>query len=835
MQVLPLSPRARFSPRVFWVTLGLITAMLVLTFLGGPLAPAGSTLETAPGIASAFSQLPLAFIPKQGQVEPATRFQVYGAGNRLTFAPQEITLDLPSGSQPLRLRFVDANRAPALVAGDLLPTKINDYRGNDVRNWQTNVSAYAGISYLELYPGINLHYEGQDGSLKSTFRVAPGAQPAHIRWQYAGATAVAVDKASGDLVVTLPNQAQGVERAPLAWQNVNGRRLAVQVAYVLASDNSIGFTLGSYNPALPLTIDPTIVYETTLNLGDFDSGLDITLDAAGNAYVLGRVYDTNNDVLIAKLSASGTLLYVTYLRGSSVDFGGGLALDASGDVYVAGATDSADFPILNAMQPVKSGVTRDAFITKLAGGNGALLFSTFFGGSRSDEIHDIALNDAGEIYLVGYTESTDLPTVNPIQGGLNLNQCFCEDTFVTKLSPDAMTVLYSTYLGGSFEDYGESIALDGSDNIYITGRTQSDDFPTLAPIQPNRAGTYQDEDLFVSKISASGSLVYSTYLGGTDNDFIRRIAVDSAGNAFLAGSTQSVDFPTTAGAYQETYIGGAGDCGTPGFGGPVNCSDMFLAKINPGGGSLAYSTYLGGGLDDKAVGIALNDAGEAYLVGYTSSTDFPGVTRTGPGTDIAVAKMSAGGDNLLYTVIIDSAVANAGHGIALDNAGDIYITAAQNAPSDLYVAKISEGGAPAPTPTNTPVSPTPTNTPVPPTPTPAPSVTLHVGDLDGSSAWVLRRWYWQATVTIAVHDANHNPLSGATVSGAWSKGYSGSAQCTTDSNGKCVVSTGSLWRTTGRATFTVNDVARSSFTYAPTDNHDPDGDSNGTRIIVSKP
>jgi hypothetical protein len=828
MQSYPVSRRTRFSPGAYLAIFGLIAVLLILPILASLPAPAGSSLGSTPLVSSALGQLPLAFIPR-GQNRQTAQFEVYGAGNKLTFTPQDITLDLPASAQPLRLSFVNATQAPALVAGERLPTRINDYRGQEVRNWQTDVPAYAGITYQELYPGIALHYEGQDGSLKSTFSLAPGADPAQIRWLYAGASTLAVDQASGDLLVTLPDHTEVIERAPIAWQEINGQRLPVQVAYALAADNSISFSLGSYNSSAPLIIDPTIVYDTTLNLGYFDSGLDITTDSAGNAYIIGRVYDTNNDVLIAKLSPNGGLAFATYLRGSAGDFGDGIALDASGDIYVAGATDSADFPILNAAQPVKNGVTRDAFIAKLSGADGALLFSTFFGGSRSDEIHDITLNDAGEIYVVGYTESTDFPTVNPIQSGLNLNQCFCEDTFVTRLSPDAMTVLYSTYLGGSFEDYGESIALDGGDNIYITGRTQSDDYPTLAAIQPNRAGVYQDEDLFISKISASGSLVYSTYLGGTDLDTVRRLAVDTAGNAYLAGSTRSIDFPTTAGAYQENYIGGASACGTPGFGGPVNCYDVFVTKIVPDGSSLAYSTYLGGGLDDYATGIALNESGEVYFAGYTNSTDFPGVTRTGPGADITVAKMNASGSDLLYTVIISSAVANGSNGITLSQNGDIYITAGQNAPSDLYVARISESGAPPPPP------PTPTFTPAPPTPTPAPTSSLHVGDLDGNSTWVFRNRYWQASVTITVHDANHNPLSGTTVSGAWSSGYSGSAQCTTDSTGRCTISTGAILRKTAHATFTVNGVAYASFTYTPAGNHDPDNDSNGTRIVVSRP
>jgi hypothetical protein len=774
----------------------------------------------------------MAFVPNQDQSGTTVSFRAYGAGNKLTFTPQEIVMDLPGVRQPLRLRFVDFNPATTLAARESLPTRINDFRGSDPSNWSTNLPTYAAVHYQELYPGVELRYEGIDGSLKSTFTVAPGADPSRIQWQYSGAAAVAVDDATGDLLVTLPDQTQVVEKAPIAWQQINGRRISVPVAYTLTNGGSVAsFALGNYNPSLPLIIDPTIVYETTLDLGGFDRGHDIAIDAAGNAFVLGRVYDTNNDVLIAKLSPNGTLLYATYLRGSKLDYGGGIALDDAGGVYIAGLTDSDDFPILNAVQAVKNGVTRDAFITKLAAADGSLMFSTYFGGSRSDEIHDITLNSTGEIYLVGYTESTDFPMLNPIQAGLNLNQCFCEDTFVTKLSPDGMTVLYSTYLGGSFEDYGESIALDANDNIYITGHTQSDDFPTQAAIQPNRAGEFQDEDLFVSKISADGSnLVYSTYLGGTGDDSVRRIAVTSAGNATVAGSTRSRAFPTTPGAYQETYIGGILDCGTAGFGGPVDCYDMFVTQFAPDGSSLVYSTYLGGGLDDFASGVALNDAGEAFVVGYTQSTDFPGVTRTGPGADIAVAKLDASGSDLVYTAIIDSSTPNAGHGIGIDDSGDVVITGSK---TDFYVAKISDDGTISPTPTSDP--PTPTPTPVPPTPTPAPSVTLHAGDLDGSSSWVFRKRVWQGSATVAVHDADHNPVIGATVYGTWSGGFSGAVQCATGNNGSCTLHTDDISRKTRSTTFTLNAVEHPSLPYAAADNHDPDSDSNGTSITVSRP
>jgi len=817
MHTLRLSNRVRFSPGIHWTAVGLIlitAIIIVFTFLGNSPAPASNPSINVPSIASAFSQLPLAFVPNQGQNDAAIQFEVQGAGNRLTFAPQAIALQVQE--QTVQLSFIDANPAPTISAGDSLPGIVNYFQGNQVDNWLTNIPTYASIHYQELYPGINLRYEGNDGLLESTFTLAPGADPALIRWQYMGATTLAVDETTGDLLITLPDQSRVVEQAPVAWQEIGGRRVPVTVAFSLAIDNSIGFAVDKYNPALPLIIDPTIVYETIQGLGDFSHGLDIAIDAAGNAYILGRVYDSNNDVGIVKLSPDGSVLYTTYLRGNKGDFGGGITLDAAGDIYIAGATDSLDFPILNAIKPVKDGVTREGFITKLANGDGSLLFSTFFGGSRSDSINDVTLNDNGEIYVVGQTQSTDFPTANPIQSGLNLTQCFCDDAFVTKLSPDALTVLYSTYLGGASTDSGSSIALDANDDIYITGSTKSDDFPIQAAIQPNRAGVNQDVDLFVSKISSDGSsLVYSTYLGGTGNESARRIAVDSAGNAFVAGTTISDDFPTTAGAYRETYIGGYGAC-LSGLSTPIDCTDMFVTKFAPDGSSLAYSTYLGGDKDDNGKGIAINEAGEVYVVGESYSTVFPGVPpRTELGYYIVLAKLNASGSDLVYAVGIDSQVANAGHGIALDNAGDVYITGAQNVPEELYVAKFTEGGVlPLPTPTSTALPPTPTATAVPPTPTSTPDTNQNEIHVQAQSVTRQQWWrYYRGVDTILITDQNNQPVAGVTVTVSYTGPNKGQVSGVTGVDGTVTLYTNWKRNPNGTWCFEVTAVAKDGDLY----------------------
>jgi len=664
--------------------------------------PSPEPLQSA--AVSPFGEFPLRFVPNEGQFDAAALFQAQSLSSTVVFTPEEIAFLLPeattnpqspatddaerSAEQPqnqvLRLRFVDANLEPPIEAGALLPGRVNDIRGNDPARWYTHLPTYADIEYGQLYPGIDLRYQGTEGWLKGFFAVAPGADPTRIRWRYAGAEAVTLSSAAGDLLITLPDQSQVIERAPVAWQEIDGERIPVPVAYALASDGSVGFALGAYDASVPLAIDPTIVYETAFSGAHLDHGLDIAVDAEGNVYVVAFAYSGDHDVLVAKIAADGRLLYTTYLSGSDIDYGLGIVVDDAGGVYIAGWTDSSDFPTLSPLQDTLTGF-RDAFVTKLSAQEGTLVFSTYLGGDYADQGNDIALNSAGEIYLVGATWSTDFPVVDPIQGELNGFPYAYSDAFVTKLSGDGSTILYSTYLGGSKDDEGRSIALDGSDRIYIAGETYSTDFPMQAPIQPANAG---ERDVFVARMASDGSaLEYSTYLGGEDWDRVGRIAVDGVGSAHVTGSTQSVGFPTTPGAYQEEFVGEILGCEIP-FAADRNCTDVFVSKLWPDGSDLAYSTYLGGIRDDEGRGMALDSNGAAHVVGYSFSPDFP--PSGGTFGTIITSKLDATGSDLLYTLAIESASPNAGHGIAVDGADDTYITGAVNAPADVYVAKISD-------------------------------------------------------------------------------------------------------------------------------------------------
>ena len=406
----------------------------------------------------------------------------------------------------------------------------------------------------------------------------------------------------------------------------------------------------SFWDAFVAKLDPTgsaLVYSTYLGGNGFDFAGGIAVDGTGSAYVTGETSSTNfptlnalqptkaspeqdgRDAFVARLDPSGSaLIYSTYLGGTQNDTGSNITVDAAGAAYVTGSTISADFPIANALQPSYGGGGGDAFVAKLTPTGSSLLYSTFLGGNNADNAYGIAIDTSDHVYVTGNTGSSNFPTVNPIQpifgGGSLLNQ----DAFVARITPSGNALVYSTFLGGNELDQGWGIAADASGHAYVVGRTQSTNFPTANALQSAYGGGFLDA--FVAHFDSTGSLIYSTYLGGSGRDDGFAIAVDSSGNPYVMGSTGSLNFPL-ANALQPTFGGGN--------------SDAFVTKLNASGSAFEYSTYLGGSGDEgpAVVGIAVDPSGSAYLAGITDSDNFPIAnalqsTRSGS-TDSFVAKI----------------------------------------------------------------------------------------------------------------------------------------------------------------------------------------------------
>ncbi|OFV93426.1 MAG: hypothetical protein A3H28_16440 [Acidobacteria bacterium RIFCSPLOWO2_02_FULL_61_28] len=581
----------------------------------------------------------------------------------------------------LRMKLAGANPAPRIIGLDPLPGKSNYFLGNDPAKWRTNVSNYSKVKYEAVYPGIDLVFyghPGEPGHLEYDFVVAPGADPNAICLSFAGADKLEVN-AQGDLLF----HASGEElhlRKPAVYQEVDGRHLEIYGGYSLKGMNEVGFTLAAYDPHRPLVIDPTLIYSTYLGGKGGNVGSGIAVDSSGNAYVTGFTYSTRfptanafqpavgsiEDAFVTKLNAAGSaLVYSTYLGGGGYDFSDGIAVDSSGNAYVTGHTNSTNFPTANAFQTAKSG-TQNAFVTKLNAAGSALVYSTYLGGSGYDVAYGIAVDSSGNAYVTGFTIGNFPITTNALQAAYLGGGA---DAFVTKLNAAGSALVFSTYLGGGGHDEGRGIAVDLSGNAYVTGSTQSTNFPTASAFQASfGGGTCQTDptlpcpDVFVSKLNPGGSaLLYSTYLGGSGNDSGSGIAVDSSGNAYVVGTTHSANFPT-ANAFQAAGRG------------------AFVTKLNVGGSALVYSTHLGGGGStiDAGSGIAVDSSGNAYVVGTTFSTNFPTVNAfqaaKGSVTDAFVTELNAAGSALVYSTYLGGGGTDVGSGIAVDSSGNAYVT-----------------------------------------------------------------------------------------------------------------------------------------------------------------
>jgi hypothetical protein len=428
---------------------------------------------------------------------------------------------------------------------------------------------------------------------------------------------------------------------------------------------------------------PAVVYETSIPGYELAHAHDVVVDGNGNTFLIGSYYadGAHLDILVVKLDAQGNEVWNYTIEASDHDYATGLALDSAGDVWVTGFTDSQDFPVLDAMDDTLTGF-RDVFLLKLAASDGSLLYSTFIGGDYVDSAGGIAIDAADRIYLTGVAGSTDFPTTpGAYQGEPSFPLYSYQDAFIMKLSAGGNTILYSTYFGGTQDDWGDRIGLDGDGNIIIAGRTTADDFPLANEIDATR------RSIFVSKLSADGAtLLFSTFIGGSESEQLGGMRTDAGGDVYLAGATDSPDFPTTSGAFQETFVGAVNGCDVP-FGGTFNCEDFFATRLSTTGGGVIWSTFIGGTTVDVARDIAFDGSGNAYVAGHTVSADFP-LSDTEFSADIVVCKLSDNGTHLDYTLSIPSGSANRGNGVFVDDNGAVYFTGTVGVPASVYASKL---------------------------------------------------------------------------------------------------------------------------------------------------
>jgi hypothetical protein len=633
----------------------------------------GALAQTTPR----YGTLPLAFEPNLGQTDEPVRFLTRSQGMTVFFTDKEVVMVLSRRHHQDRLNMQEPKLEQAVVRMKLLgagaPHEIrgvdplagiaNYFIGNDPGRWRTGVPQYARVQYSGVYPGVDLVSYGNQKTLEYDFVIRPGADARQVQLAWDGAD-VLVNEA-GDLVLRTP-LGEIVQKRPRVYQETSSGRVEVASRYTVAADRHVGFELARYDHRKPLIIDPQLVYSTYLGGNSFDEALGIAVDSATSAYITGTTSSSNfplaspikltnasEDVYVTKLAPAGNaVVYSTYLGGSGNDNGLAIAVDGNGAAYVTGTTLSTNFPVQTGFQSFKA-ANWDSFVTKLSP-TGGLAYSSYLGGGDLDTGTGIAVDSTGAAYVTGSTYSTDFPTQSALQNSKGGEY----DAFVTKVNPAGTALVYSTYLGGTAEDKGAGIAVDSAGAAYVAGHTYSTNFPLVSAYQTS----FNLEEAFVAKLSPSGaSLTYSTFLGGSGADEAFGIAVDSAGSAYVAGRTFSLNFPTTSGAYKSTTTGN---------------TDVFVTKFTPAGNAAAYSSRFGGSGTEAAWGIAVNSGGAACVTGWTNSTDFPTLSpfqTDQPNDDAFVTCLTPAGDGLEYSTYLGGSSNDYAAAIAVDVWGAAYV------------------------------------------------------------------------------------------------------------------------------------------------------------------
>jgi hypothetical protein len=641
----------------------LLTVALAVTLTGVPSMShaALGCATTGPG------QTP--FVPNRGQAAGPARFYATSPGSAVYFEPGAVVLDRsPQGASALgavlRLEFASATRLVAPEPARPLGGRVNIFTGSRAGRPLTGLPTYGEIRYRSVAPGADLVYRMAGGRLEYDVVLAPRAELAGVRFRYRGADRIEAAR-DGRLRV---RTAAGVleEAAPKLYQEIDGERVPVRGGYRLLSRDTFGFWAATYDPEHPLVVDPGILWSTFLGGTGNDCSYAVTTTGTGDILVAGYtlstdypvtpgVYQGNKhldaDVFVSKLRADGTLAWSTYLGGARWESARAVAVDNAGNIYLCGETLSSDFPVTPGAFRTAIGMsgTYDAFVTKLSPNGNALSYSTYLGGISDDYGTAIAVNASGEVTIGGDSGSNDFPTTAGVVKPTRSPGFFDgSDGFVAKLNTTGSALVYATYVGSnSNSDLLKGVSLDASGQATITGWTASSDFPTTTGAWDRTFGG--SKDAYVARLNATATAyVYSTFLGGAAVEEGRGIAVDAAGNAVVAGFTNSTDFPTTAGAYQRT------------FGGGTSVYDAFLVKISPTGG-LAFGSYLGGSGSDAAYGVKVASGGQACIVGATTSTNFPvtagalAINNNGGAADGFVTAFSPSGSSLAYSTYLGSA------------------------------------------------------------------------------------------------------------------------------------------------------------------------------------
>lgn len=582
------------------------------------------------GIAAAATpRIPFTFVENQGQADPHVRFIGTGGAFRAWFEDNGLTLQ--QNQSVVRISFAGSGRS-RITAGAPSGAAVNYVRGNDRAQWQGGLQALNGIHYSGMWAGIEINYAAGPDGMSSEYVVAPGADTGSIRLQMSGTASIT---ASGSLLIH--GESGDVSMAaPSIYQSTGGIKTRVAGGFQMNPDGTVGFSVGNYDHAAALTISQALV-------------------------------------------SSPSPLFSGYFGGSSQDVITAVAIDSLNNIIVAGYTSSPDLPATGGFRSQYAGSV-DAFVASFSPNGGSMNYCTYIGGSSRDQATGVAVDGARNVYVTGYTTSTNFPTASPSQAHLSGSR----DAFVVKLSSQGNALIYSTYFGGTGVDSGSAISVDSTGAAFIVGDTTSTNLPATGFAQAHLKGA---QDAFVAKLTPSGSLSFVTYLGGSGTDHGAAIHLGAVGGVFVAGYTSSTDFPTVA-AWQPKSGGG---------------QDGFVVKLTPDGKTIKFSTYLGGsggsaGAPEEINAITVDGYNNIIVGGVTSSPNFPvtaGAMQTtyGGQTDGFISRFNVNGQ-LTQSTFVGGSSADAINGLVVDFHGTVYATgstSSQDFPVQLPIQNVNNG------------------------------------------------------------------------------------------------------------------------------------------------
>lgn len=638
---------------------------------------------------AALAQLPLRFESNQGQWAPSVRYRATTGGYSVSLTPRGAELSLAGGGE-VAIAMRGSNPSAAIEGTQPQFARTN-YLIGPRSQWRVGVPNYSRVEYRGVYRGIDVAYYGNSRQLEYDFVLAPGADPRAIRMQFSGADRVRVTR-DGDLEVYAGGE-RLLQKKPAIYQDGH----SVRGGYKLLAHNLVGVRIGPYDRSQRLVIDPTLAYATYVGSDATAQVTAMRLDAQGRLYITGSTTNSDMgytdgawsnttvgsvDIFLSIIDTTGAitgnqygLIYLTYIGGGNNDVPTAMQLDTQGDVYLTGTTASTDFPTVGNQIAAAAASVTQGFVLELNpaiyGGN-SLLYSTFVGGTDGKTIPNAVDLDAnGNIYVFGTTEADDFPVTASAYQGVRWGS---SDMFLAEVNPGATSPLYATYLGGELSDDGRAMAVTPNGLVYFAGTTHSTLFPMAGnSYQSTLTGNGQIDnyDVIVGIIdptkNVTDSLVYSSYLGGSDNEELRAMTLDTAGHMVLTGYTLSTDYPITSDAVQQAN-GGNGD--------------IFVSVVNPTAAPsrfVVYSTYLGGSDGEVAYGVATDSKGALYVTGYTLSADFPVQNAPQPNwgglVNVFVSKLQpgvAGNTGIPLSTYIGGATINQGSAIVVGPNGTIY-------------------------------------------------------------------------------------------------------------------------------------------------------------------